>query len=69
MYGPGVSYIGPNATPSTHNVPFSITAEIDAGTGARDGVLAAMGGSTSGWSLYVKDGRPTFYYNFFDVAG
>ena len=21
-----------------------------------------------GWSLYVKDGRPTFYYNFFGVA-
>jgi hypothetical protein len=54
---------------STHNVPFSITAEVDAGTGSADGVLAAIGGKTAGWSLYVKDGRPTFYYNFFDVAG
>jgi hypothetical protein len=29
--------------------------------------LAAVGGVTSGWSLYVKDGKPTFYYNFFEV--
>ena len=30
-------------------------------------MLAAIGGVTSGWSLYVKDGKPTFYYNFFEV--
>jgi arylsulfatase len=68
-YGPGVSYINENSFLNTHNVPFSITAEVDSATGASDGVLAAIGGKTSGWSLYVKDGRPTFYYNFFDVAG
>jgi arylsulfatase len=67
-YGPGVNYINENATLNTHGVPFSITAEVDAGSGA-DGVIAAMGGSSSGWSLYVKGGRPTFYYNFFEVAG
>lgn len=30
-------------------------------------MLAAIGGVTSGWSLYVKDGKPTFYCNFFEV--
>jgi arylsulfatase len=68
-YGPGVAYVGPNATLSTNNVPFTITAEVEAGTGGADGVIIAFGGTTAGWSLYVKDGRPTFYYNFFDVAG
>jgi arylsulfatase len=68
-YGPGVNYIGPNATLSTTSVPFSITAEIETGTGSHDGVIAAMGGRSAGWSLYVKDAKPTFYYNFFDVAG
>ena len=68
-YGPGVGYIGENSFINTHNVPFSITAEVEAETGAAEGVIAAIGGGTSGWSLYVKDGRPTFYYNFFDVAG
>lgn len=68
-YGPGVSFISESATLNTHNVPFSITAEIESESGAVDGVLAAIGGGTAGWSLYVKDGRPTFYYNFFRVAG
>jgi arylsulfatase len=68
-YGPGVGYINPNSAPNTHNVPFSITAEVESATGAADGVIAAIGGSTAGWSLYVKDGRPVFYYNFFEVAG
>jgi len=68
-YRQGVGFIGPNATLSTHNVPFSITAEVDAGTASADGVIVAIGGKTAGWSLYVKEGRPTFYYNFFDVAG
>jgi arylsulfatase len=68
-YGPGVAYINENATLNTHGVAFSITAEVDAGGGAADGVIVAMGGGASGWSLYVKDGRPTFYYNFFEVAG
>ena len=49
--------------------PASFTAELDTGNDAANGVLAAMGGKTSGWSLYVKDGRPTFYYNFFEVVG
>jgi arylsulfatase len=64
-YGPGVGFINEGSTLNTHN-GFSVTAEID---GPADGVLAAMGGTSSGWSLYVKNGRPTFYYNFFEVAG
>ena len=68
-YGPGVSYINENAFINAHNVAFSITAEVDADRGPANGVIAAIGGGTSGWSLYVKDGRPTFYYNFFEVSG
>ena len=66
-YGPGVSGISESAVLNTHGVPFSVTAEVEAGDTGSDGVLAAIGGITSGWSLYVKDGRPTFYYNFFEV--
>jgi arylsulfatase len=68
-YGPGVGYINESSMLNTHNVPFSVTAQVEAGSGSPDGVIAAFGGGTSGWSLYVKDGRPTFYYNFFEVAG
>ena len=64
---PGVGYVQESAAINTHQ-GFSITAEIER-SGPADGVLAAMGGKTSGWSLYVKDGRPIFYYNFFSLAG
>lgn len=68
-YGPGVAYIGPSATLSTASVPFTITAEIDTSADKTDGAIVAFGGKSAGWSLYIKDGKPTFYYNFFGVAG
>lgn len=66
-YGPGVTGIGEGAFLNTHRVPFSVTAEVDVTDEGNDGVLAAIGGIISGWSLYVKDGKPTFHYNYFDV--
>jgi Sulfatase len=66
-YGPGATNINESATLNTHGVPFSVTAEVEAGSDGADGAIAAMGGVTSGWSLYVKDGKPTFDYNFFEV--
>jgi hypothetical protein len=67
-YGPGVAYIQESAAINTHQ-GFSITAEIERGAASADGVLAALGGKTSGWSLDVTEGRPTFYSNFFGLAG
>ncbi len=66
-YGPGVANISESAILNTHGVPFSVTAEVESRPSGADGVLAAVGGISSGWSLYVKDGRPVFYYNFFEV--
>jgi hypothetical protein len=60
-----VGHIQESAAINTHR-GFSVTAEIERGS---DGVLAAMGGKTAGWSLYVRQGRPVFYYNFFGLAG
>jgi len=33
-----------------------------------DGVLVARGGFAGGYSLYVKDGRPTYEYNWYGEA-
>ncbi len=66
-YGPGVTGIGEGAFLNTHGVPFSITADVEIGEGGSDGVLAAIGGVISGWSLFIKDGKPIFNYNYFDV--
>jgi arylsulfatase len=66
-YGPGTTNISESAVLNTHNVPFSVTAEVETDSAGVDGVLAAIGGITSGWTLYVKEGKPTFDYNFFEV--
>ena len=66
-YGPGVTGLSESAVLDTHAVPFSVTADVEVGDAGGEGVLAAIGGITSGWSLYIKDGKPTFYYNFFEV--
>ncbi|KRR15877.1 arylsulfatase [Bradyrhizobium jicamae] len=67
-YGPGVGYIQESAAINTHQ-GFSITAEVERSSGSAEGVIASMGGKTSGWSLYLRNGRPIFYYNFFSIAG
>ena len=66
-YGPGTTNISESAVLNTHGVPFSVTAEVETSSTNVDGVLAAIGGVTSGWTLYVKDGKSVFDYNFFEV--
>ena len=46
------------------NRSFSITADLDIPQGGANGVILAQGGRFGGWSLYLKDGKPTFCYNF-----
>jgi arylsulfatase A-like enzyme len=44
----------------------SITADVDipAGGGGANGVIIAQAGKFGGWSLYMKDGKPMYAYNF-----
>jgi arylsulfatase A-like enzyme len=66
VYGPGSDNISESGILNMKGVPFDVIADIES---AGDGALMALGGVSGGMSLYVKNGRPTFYYNFFDVAG
>jgi arylsulfatase A-like enzyme len=55
---------------NTKNRSHSITAEVeipasgDASAPRAKGVLIAQAGRFGGWSLYVKDGKPMYAYNF-----
>jgi arylsulfatase len=42
----------------------TITAVVETTKGAADGVILAQAGRFGGWSLYLKNGRPTYVYNF-----
>jgi arylsulfatase len=45
------------------NKSHAVTAEIVVPETGADGVILAQGGAFGGWSLYTKDGRPTYCYN------
>ena len=42
----------------------TITAEVVIPEGGANGVILAQGGRFGGWSLYMKDGKPIYTYNF-----
>jgi hypothetical protein len=54
-----------SAAPAVRNRSYSITAEVVIPKEGAEGVLAAMGGVSAGWSLYVKEGKLAFTYNYF----
>jgi arylsulfatase len=64
-YYPGVTHLYDALAPITRNRTHSFTAYVDIPAGGADGVLVAEGGISAGYSLYIKDGRPTYTYNYF----
>jgi len=46
------------------NRSFSITADLNIPKDGAKGVILSQGGRFGGWSLYLKDGKPGFTYNF-----
>jgi arylsulfatase len=46
------------------NRSHTITAEVNIPKGGAKGVILAQAGRFGGWSLYLKDGKPTYTYNF-----
>jgi arylsulfatase len=64
-YFPGAYRIPDSAAPDIKNRSYSISAEVEIPKAGAEGVLVAMGGVSAGWSLYVKEGKPAFTYNYF----
>jgi arylsulfatase len=46
------------------NRSFSINADVEIPEGGANGVVLAQAGRFGGWSLYLKDGKPIYCYNF-----
>jgi hypothetical protein len=49
---------------NTKVVSYSIDAHLSVPDGGADGVLLSQAGQTGGWSLYVKEGKPKYVYNW-----
>jgi arylsulfatase len=46
------------------NQSSKITAELEIPEGGANGAILSQGGRFGGWSLYMKDGKPAYVYNF-----
>jgi len=60
----GMTGMMENTFLSVKNRSKTVTAEIEVPESGANGTLIAQGGRFGGWSLYVKDGKPGYDYNF-----
>ena len=61
---PGMTSMSENVFINIKNRSLSITAEVEIPEGGANGVILAQGGRFGGWSLYLKEGKPVYCYNF-----
>jgi arylsulfatase len=62
-YGEGMKGMGVDIFIDLRNSAYNITAEV-AVDGKGNGVIVCQGGRFGGLSLYMKDGKPAFSYNY-----
>jgi len=60
----GMTGMSENVFINIKNRSHTITAEVTIPNGVAKGVIIAQAGRFGGWSLYFKDGKPTYTYNF-----
>jgi arylsulfatase len=60
----GMDSMSENVFLNLKNRSCSITAELEIPEGGANGVVIAQAGRFGGWSLYLKDSKPTYCYNF-----
>ena len=66
-YYPGTIGLPDAASPSMVNKSWRITAEIDVPEQDASGMIVTHGGLEGGYGLYLRNGVPTFVYNFLSV--
>jgi len=62
----GMKRLSPFAILNTGNKSSAYTAEVVVTDKPAEGVILAWGGSLGGFSLYAKNGKPKYCYNFFN---
>jgi arylsulfatase len=60
----GMTGMSENVFINVKNRSHTITAEVEIPKKGASGVLLAQAGRFGGWSLYVRDGKPTYTYNW-----
>ena len=60
----GMGRLSENSVINIKNKSFSVTAEIEMPDAGAQGVIVAQGASIGGWTLYAKEGKLKYCYNF-----
>lgn len=60
----GMAGMSENVFINIKNCSHTVTAEVHIPEGGASGVILSQAGRFGGWSLYLKDGKPTYTYNF-----
>jgi arylsulfatase len=60
----GMKGMSENVFLNVKNRSLPITADVESPAGGANGVIIAQGGRFGGWSLYFKNGKPVYTYNF-----
>ncbi|WP_226531974.1 arylsulfatase [Microbacterium paraoxydans] len=63
-YYPGMIGLPDAACLPMLNKSWRITADVDIPTEGAEGMIVTHGGLEGGYGLYLRDGKPTFVYNF-----
>jgi arylsulfatase len=61
---PGMEGMMENTFINIKNKSFSVEANISIPKAGANGVILAQGGRFGGWAVYLKEGKPSFIYNF-----
>ncbi len=64
-YAPGAYRIGEKASAPVKNRSHTITTALNL-TGDEEGVIVAVGGMTGGFTMFIKDRRLYYVYNYLD---
>jgi Sulfatase len=59
----GMGRLSENSILNIKNKSHAVTTVVIVPHGGAEGVIIAQGGAFAGWSLYAKEGKPTYCYN------
>lgn len=63
----GMGRLSESSIVNFKNKSHAVTAEVVVPQSGAEGVIIAQGGLTGGWSLYAKEGKPKYCYNFYGL--
>jgi arylsulfatase A-like enzyme len=66
-YFPGMTGLPDSASPNILNKSWMITASVDLPDGRANGMIVTQGGLEGGYGLYLRDGKPSFVYNYLAI--